>query len=66
MLLERFWLEGREDDRPDNLSGAGRREVLAAVVELGPPEQVLSSPRREETQRFLSRLSDARRGEARR
>jgi polar amino acid transport system ATP-binding protein len=29
------------------------------IAELGPPEQVLSAPRREETRRFLSRLLEA-------
>jgi polar amino acid transport system ATP-binding protein len=29
------------------------------IVELGPPERVLSSPQREETRRFLSRLLEA-------
>jgi polar amino acid transport system ATP-binding protein len=29
------------------------------ILELGPPEQVLSSPQREETRRFLSRLLEA-------
>jgi polar amino acid transport system ATP-binding protein len=32
------------------------------IVEQGPPEQVLSSPQREETRRFLSRLLEAGRG----
>jgi polar amino acid transport system ATP-binding protein len=32
------------------------------IVELGPPERVLSSPEREETRRFLSRLLEAGRG----
>jgi polar amino acid transport system ATP-binding protein len=32
------------------------------IVELGPPERVLSSPEREETKRFLSRLLEAGRG----
>ena len=123
-LLARFGLAGREDDRPDNLSGgkqqriaiarafAGRPrvllldeitsaldpelvgEVLGAVrdlkaegmtmliathemsfarevadqvaflhdgriLEQGSPAQVLESPQREETQRFLSRLLEA-------
>jgi len=123
-LLARFGLAGREDDRPDNLSGGEQQrvaiarafagaprallldevtsaldpelvgEVLAAVrdlkaegmtmvlathemgfarevadqvaflhagriLELGPPEQVLEHPRREETRRFLSRLLEA-------
>ena len=29
------------------------------LIELGPPEQVLSSPERPETQRFLRRLLEA-------
>ncbi|HET9592468.1 MAG TPA: amino acid ABC transporter ATP-binding protein [Solirubrobacterales bacterium] len=123
-LLARFGLAGREDDRPDNLTGgqqqrvaiarafAGRPrallldevtsaldpelvgEVLAAVrdlkeegmtmviathemtfarevadqvaflhegriLEQGPPSQVLVSPQRDETRRFLSRLLEA-------
>jgi polar amino acid transport system ATP-binding protein len=32
------------------------------IAELGPPEAVLSSPQREETRRFLSRLLEAGRG----
>jgi polar amino acid transport system ATP-binding protein len=32
------------------------------IVELGPPERVLSSPEREETRHFLSRLLEAGRG----
>jgi polar amino acid transport system ATP-binding protein len=32
------------------------------IVEAGPPERVLSSPEREETKRFLSRLLEAGRG----
>jgi len=120
-LLARFGLAGREDDKPDNLSGGEQQrvaiarafagaprallldevtsaldpelvgEVLAAVrdlkaegmtmviathemgfarevadavaflhdgriLELGPPDQVLERPEREETRRFLSRL----------
>jgi polar amino acid transport system ATP-binding protein len=120
-LLARFGLAGREDDRPDNLSGGEQQrvaiarafagaprallldevtsaldpelvgEVLAAVrdlkaegmtmviathemsfarevadqvaflhagriLELGPPDQVLEHPEREETRRFLGRL----------
>jgi polar amino acid transport system ATP-binding protein len=120
-LMARFGLAGREDDRPDNLSGGEQQrvaiarafagaprallldevtsaldpelvgEVLAAVrdlkaegmtmviathemsfarevadavaflhqgriLELGPPDQVLEHPEREETRRFLSRL----------
>ncbi len=120
-LLARFGLAGREDDKPDNLSGGEQQrvaiarafagaprallldevtsaldpelvgEVLAAVrdlkaegmtmviathemsfarevadqvaflhagriLELGPPDQVLEHPQREETRRFLSRL----------
>ena len=31
------------------------------LIEIGPPEQVLESPRRPETQRFLRRLLEARR-----
>ena len=123
-LLARFGLAGREDDRPDNLSGGEQQrvviarafagaprallldevtsaldpelvgEVLAAVrdlkaegmtmviathemgfarevadqvaflydgriLELGPPDQVLERPQREETRRFLSRLLEA-------
>jgi ABC-type polar amino acid transport system ATPase subunit len=122
--LDARGLAGREDDRPDNLSGGEQQrvaiarafagaprallldevtsaldpelvgEVLAAVrdlkaegmtmvlathemgfarevadqvaflhdgriLELGPPEQVLEHPRREETRRFLSRLLEA-------
>lgn len=29
------------------------------LIEIGPPEQVLSSPQRPETQRFLRRLLEA-------
>ena len=32
------------------------------LIELGPPEEILTSPKRPETQRFLRRLLEAGRG----